>query len=223
MIMRKSVFVFLCCLVLSIPGHLLAETGKTASGLALSVNFISYGRSSGLRTIKEGSTLLSGEKYAIYFVPEQDCYVYIYQIDSAGCTIRLFPMERFGHIVLNNRNPVKKGGVYYIPSETKWFKLDNTVGEERIYLIASKKRLDEFEKSSESSGAAGTTKKIRNVKDRLNFYFKSKGGATKERTGQRRSVSGPKGESEKASFDVFDRRITTLGDCFVKTLKFMHK
>lgn len=220
--MKKGALVFFCyacCTVLFMPVLLAEETGKDR-GLSLSVNFISYGRTTGLRTINDGSTLLSGERYAIYFAPEQDCFVYIYQIDSAGNTFHLFPMERFGRVVLNNTNPVKKGGVYYIPSETQWFKLDNTVGEERIYLIASREKLEEFEKAKEESAAAGVAK-TGDLKQRLNQYFKSRGRDASEQAGNRRSVAGPEGE--KGSFEVFDRRISTLGDSFVKVLKFVHK
>lgn len=83
------------------------------------------------------TTLHSGDHYKIIFTPKQDGFVSIFQIDAANKLQRIFPMESFNGVVVNNHNPVKAGKTYYIPAQDKSFVLDNQVGTETIYFTAS--------------------------------------------------------------------------------------
>jgi hypothetical protein len=88
--------------------------------------------------LTNSSVLQSRDYYKIIFTPLEDSHVYIFQRDSANKIYQLFPMERFKGIELNNRNPVQGGQTYYIPSQSKSFRLDDQTGTETIYFLASR-------------------------------------------------------------------------------------
>ena len=48
-----------------------------------------------LKPIKNGDVLYSGDHCKIIFSSDKDCYVYIFQVDSAENIFQLFPMKRF--------------------------------------------------------------------------------------------------------------------------------
>ncbi len=92
-----------------------------------------------LRTLPPGSELRSGDHYKIWFTPEQDSYVYIFQIDSNQDIYCLFPRESLQGIALNQTNPVKAGRQYQLPADDKAFVLpDDRLGQEKIYVLAFK-------------------------------------------------------------------------------------
>jgi hypothetical protein len=106
--------------------------------LFFKINYVYRPQGKGpFEVLKNNNTLHSGDHYKIIFTPNQDCYVYIFQIDSANKVYSLFPMEKFGKLVLKNVNPLQAGRTYYIPAEGKSFILDDQVGTERIYFLAS--------------------------------------------------------------------------------------
>ena len=84
-----------------------------------------------------GSILHSGDHYKLIFTPPTKSYVYLLQIDSSDQIYCLFPMKSFKGVTVNNFNPVTAGKTYSIPAPDKSFKLDNQLGTEKIYLIAS--------------------------------------------------------------------------------------
>ncbi len=95
--------------------------------------------------LREGSVLHSGDHYKLIFTTSEDCYVYIFQVDSANKLYQLFPMESFGNVTLNNLNPAKQGEPYYLPAESKSFELDQQTGAEKIYFLASRTRDEALE------------------------------------------------------------------------------
>ncbi len=80
-----------------------------------------------------GATLKSGDSLRIFFETNQDCYVYILMYDSTGHASRVFPDPR---ISLDNH--VKAQAEYHVPTGDDWFWLDNNLGQETIYVVASK-------------------------------------------------------------------------------------
>ncbi len=107
--------------------------------LDFSINYVYRSAGKGaFKPLNDGDSLQSGDYYKIIFTPTEDCYVYIFQVDSANQLFRLFPMESFGSVVVNNFNSVKAGETYYIPAQDKSFELDEQIGTEAIYFIASK-------------------------------------------------------------------------------------
>jgi len=70
------------------------------------------------------------DSYFLFFRPLQDCYVYVLQEDVAGTLDILFPhkpAEAF----------VRQGQDYWLPAFGKGYTLDDTVGEEKLSLIAT--------------------------------------------------------------------------------------
>lgn len=92
------------------------------------------------RILLPESTLYSGDYYRIQVTPKNDGYLYIFQQDSSGKIYRLFPMETFGTVRVNNFNPVRKGVKYMFPGKETAFVLDNQVGKETFYVLASSER-----------------------------------------------------------------------------------
>ena len=108
--------------------------------LAFTSNLIYRSTHTGeVRSINNGSALYSGDLYKIIFTPHQDSYVYIFQLDTSGQIYQLFPMKEFKGVEVDNMNPVRKNTRYVIPSTSKAFKLDDTIGKERIYFVATQK------------------------------------------------------------------------------------
>lgn len=78
------------------------------------------------------STLRSNDAYRIYLHPDSQCYVYIYQVDSKGKGSWLFPRKDIAE-----SNPLFVRD-YWIPSRNSEFTLDETIGIETIYLVATR-------------------------------------------------------------------------------------
>ena len=89
-----------------------------------------------LKPLNEGEVLHSGDHYKIQFTPQEDSYVYIFQIDSSYAIYRLFPMTSFKGVTVNNQNPVRAGVTYTLPTKDKSFQLDNQRGKETLYFMA---------------------------------------------------------------------------------------
>jgi len=80
----------------------------------------------------DGSSILrSDDEYRIFLRPARKKYVYIFQEDSKGIGQWLFPRKDIAVA-----NPLKPGE-YFLPSQSKVFVLDNTVGTETIYLVVT--------------------------------------------------------------------------------------
>lgn len=92
------------------------------------------------RVVRDDDTVYSGESYRIYLRPNSDLYVYVYQEDSTGKGYWLFPNA---DIALNN--PLKGGVDYWIPRRDRTFRLDDTSGTERIYIVAATDRATDLE------------------------------------------------------------------------------
>jgi hypothetical protein len=84
-----------------------------------------------IKILKEDSRLRSrSDRYFFFLRPLQDCYAYILQEDSDGNINLLFPRK-------GDYANVKADKDYWVPSFGKSFTLDDTKGEEKIYLLAT--------------------------------------------------------------------------------------
>ncbi len=81
-----------------------------------------------------GGKLRSGDRYKVIVEPEQDCYLYVFQRDSAG---RLFPI--FPHTNRNDglSNPIRGSITYEFPGGNNYFFLDQRKGMEQIYFYST--------------------------------------------------------------------------------------
>ena len=124
-----------------------SETEQSAPSVHVDVSYVYRPACQGreFQPITDNTVLHSGDCYKIIFTPAEDCYVYVFQTDSAGAVYELFPMESFGGVTLNNFNPVQGGTRYYIPAEDKSFRLDDQTGTEYFYFLVSRERDDQLE------------------------------------------------------------------------------
>lgn len=138
--------------------------------LSLDIGIYYEDKQGKLQYITEWSALHSGDAYALYVRPSDDCYLYIVQVDDSGRSYRLFPNEEYNTGI----NPLEAGKDYWIPNTGQYLVLDETIGKERFYIFASSDRITELEGAStlqkadfdpvlETMGVAG-------LKDKPNPY-----------------------------------------------------
>jgi hypothetical protein len=84
--------------------------------------------------------LSSGDQIKFFLKPASGCFVYLIYQSSQGELSVLYPY-RFKKKSSGELNP--KG--YYIPEGNEWFQLDENMGQERFYLLASDTRLGRLE------------------------------------------------------------------------------
>jgi hypothetical protein len=91
-------------------------------------------------SITRDTTLKTGDSLKMFVKLEKMCFVYLIYYSAHGELFTLFPysMKQFAtdYVI------AKK---YYIPQGDRWFELDQNVGSETFYLLASAQRLIELE------------------------------------------------------------------------------
>ena len=92
--------------------------------------------------MEEKLTLDAEDNYRLFVQPNLELYVYIFQLSVSGKMTKLFPDDIYSY----QKNPLKSGQVYYIPSEPNWLYVTGKMGEESIYIIASEKPISELER-----------------------------------------------------------------------------
>ena len=90
-------------------------------------------------TIKEGGILQSKDKFKVQFETNKDASVYIIIHDSLNKANLLFPGRE---IELSNN--IKKNSSYVVPASNRWFWLDENVGIETVFVLASESPLDDI-------------------------------------------------------------------------------
>jgi hypothetical protein len=90
--------------------------------------------------IERDRELKTGDKLKMLIRLKRKCYLYVFYYSAQGQLYMLFPysLDQFTtDYVLSKK--------YYIPQGDSVFQLDDTVGEEKFFLIASVSRLSELE------------------------------------------------------------------------------
>ena len=119
------------------------------------------------KIIKEGDTLYSNDYCRINFELEQDAYAYVLYYDSTGKLNQLYPDP-----AIETPHKVKGNTKHTIPKEDEnWFELDNHVGTETIFVLASKKPISDFKETF--NAVKGTSK------EKMVETFKSKASVVK--------------------------------------------
>ena len=90
--------------------------------------------------ITKDTSLKTGDQLKIFFELQKDGYIYLIHQSSQGFIDLLFPND-FQQFVKGYNISGKK----YIPSGNEWFELDQHVGTETFYLLASAQRLNQLE------------------------------------------------------------------------------
>ena len=187
----------------SLSAMMVLPEPKKEEPLTLEAALVYVGTDGKLHAVREGATITSKDNYALYLKPAQDCWIYIYQADSDGNTLRLFPNDDFK----TAGNPLSAGREYWAPNDGDYYFLDEHTGKETIYVVASRKPKPALEELVSAKQEA-FLKKV----DELKLM-----GA-----GGRRSINIVKAKPLRgAEADIISKRLGAAGD-FVFTVSFRH-
>ena len=64
----------------------------------------------------------------------------MYNVCKQSGIFRLFPGKEFLAPENPIENPLKGGAIYWFPGKSRWLKQDESVGDEKIYVVASRSR-----------------------------------------------------------------------------------
>ena len=104
--------------------------------------------------VTKDTDLKTGDQIKFFLKVNQDCFVYLIYRSSQGELAVLFP-----HRFKLKSAEYTVAGNHYIPKGDQWFELDEHTGEERFYLLASKKRLMDLEALINDYESADPSKK----------------------------------------------------------------
>jgi len=126
-------------------------------------NAIYLTKGKGPLELKEADTLTSKDRYYFVFSPDEELYVYVAQVDSAGVMDSIFPNPKYG----SKHNPLAPDTEYRFP-EKEYFFLGGGPGKEHLYLIASRgpnEKLEDIYKELPSADALRTKQLAREFID----------------------------------------------------------
>lgn len=98
------------------------------------------------RPLRDGEPLSSSYNYRIVFQPDKKAYFYIFQIDSTGKLDWIFPKNNSSPYS-SGKNPTEGGLWTKIPSGEDALHLDENLGIEHIYIVATPSRWEALEKA----------------------------------------------------------------------------
>ena len=107
-----------------------------------------------LEPVTRDTVLQSGDQIKFFLKIRDNCFVYLLYRSSQGELSVLFPF-RFKE--LKDRYDIS--GSYYVPHGDQWFELDEQVGKENFYLLASAKQLYPLESLINEYESADIAKK----------------------------------------------------------------
>lgn len=107
-----------------------------------------------IEPITRDTILGSGDQIKFFIKLQNNCYVYLIYLSAQGEFSVLFPYR----FKLKSEEQTLAAN-HYIPKGDQWFELDEHVGEERFYLLASVERLSELESLINDYESADAAKK----------------------------------------------------------------
>jgi hypothetical protein len=111
--------------------------------LAIKTQFFYENDNKEVTALNNDSVLRSGQHVGVAFRPQEDCYIYIFWVDSAGKMGALFPNSK----ITEGSAQTQAGKTYWLPRKDgeRWYVLDDTPGTETIYFVVSRNRSPELE------------------------------------------------------------------------------
>ncbi|BBM86520.1 serine/threonine-protein kinase [Candidatus Uabimicrobium amorphum] len=100
----------------------------------------------------EGGSLSQQHDYYFGFKLKSNAYAYIFQIDTKGQLFWVFPKNSTSREFSTGKNPVRKDEWYRVP-DGHFYKLDNTLGLEHVYMVFCPKRWVELENALKEAAA----------------------------------------------------------------------
>lgn len=207
------------------PGAIVDLPSATAEPLNIDVKYVYYPQDKGkVNNLIDGQFLYSGDRYQIIFTPTEKAYLYVFQTDSSQKISRLFPMEKFNEMIINNLNPVMPNKTDYIPAANQAFVLDNQIGEETIYFIAARQPLTELEQEYEALEKAQQEKSSELELAQTQFFDQEIRGRG---FGGLMTITPPANQTHSSlehdeQKTTFRQRLKICQGC-VKVLKFWHR
>ena len=142
---------------------------STLSGGKINLDFgFFYENQNGkLSVLNQSAHLNSGDGFGIFVRPQQNCYLYAYQVDATGTSFRLFPNPDFGTM----KNPLQAKQGVWLPNQNDLYVLDQNTGMEKIYFVVSPDPVKKLESMTglplnqwanviKTMGVAGTKKRV---------------------------------------------------------------
>lgn len=86
--------------------------------------------------LRQGDSLLPGDRMAIYVKPKDTTYVYVLRVSSSGEVTKLFPQSA----ITPQENPVLAGTELWLPAPNSmrgWFSLNDKAGPSEVIVIAT--------------------------------------------------------------------------------------
>jgi len=103
--------------------------------------------------VQNGEILHSGDMFRVRFALDEEAYVYLLSQNSLGNITKVFPgKDAEEHIKL------KPHEAYVIPKEKEWFKLDDKVGKEALYLLSSSGAIENIDRKIDQLKTVGINK-----------------------------------------------------------------
>jgi hypothetical protein len=100
------------------------------------------GPSADWQSLIPGGTLTSGSMFSVKVVVPSPLYVSLWQRQGDGSTAQLYPQQPAPSTDnLEAGVPAEPARAAHLPSPGKWFALDERVGEERLFVLASVQKL----------------------------------------------------------------------------------
>jgi hypothetical protein len=133
--------------------------------------------------VQDGTTMYSGDQFRIAFIPNADSYVYIICLNADGSVSQLFP-----NLAIKQDNLCRRGQEYQVPDGINWFTLDETTGNETMFLVASYDPLTNLstllEKTSVAQKANNTNQTVQQqIRDVENQNRPDENGVISTRSG----------------------------------------
>ncbi len=137
-----------------------------------------------LVNIRGDTTLKTGDRIKMSLEPRKQCFLYVIYHGSRGELRLLFPYD-----LRRSKSYYRTGEKYYIPKGQAWFELDDHVGRETFFLLASVYRLTKLEGLIEDYGSAEPSKKRQLTTSVLDEIRKLKREHSKFKTAAERPVA----------------------------------
>lgn len=150
-------------------GQLGAEAGKfmqrlraklgqpqgAAGPTGLNAKFYFYSQNGLSIELKDEDAMTAEEGYYILVDLAKTSYLYVAQIDARGDIFPIFPNKEFS----GKTNPVQAGKGFRLPAQDYFF-LDENIGKERIFVLASDGPLKDVESLFAQAGSGGKGAKL---------------------------------------------------------------
>jgi DNA-directed RNA polymerase subunit H (RpoH/RPB5) len=149
---RSKLKYSVCVLIILMSFYITYSLENAENTVSFSYAFIYQEESDKIKAIDPTvlfTDLKTGDKVKIYLESHTHTHLYLFLLDSRKELFLLFPDNFFMRPATLNffGTDYSVHTKYFIPSTNSWLVLDNRTGVEEFYLVASKKRLLNLEKS----------------------------------------------------------------------------